>query len=74
MQKVDLIRRAHVCREGQDENQCRYLINQTCLKHHIDARQVIDFRVAKGTLVATGDHCEGLPLVRRNHATKEPAL
>lgn len=60
MPEPDPMRRMHVCREHQGPRQCRYLIAGKCLKHHIDAKSVIDFRVIKGTQTAFGDNCDGL--------------
>lgn len=57
----DPMRLANICKDGKGKLQCRYLISGKCLKHHIAAREVIDFREIKGTLTALGKGCEGLP-------------
>lgn len=53
------------CRPDAGRDACRYFLATAkrpprCLKHHRDARIVIDFRVAKGTMAACGDNCAGL--------------
>lgn len=52
------------CRPGQGAHCCRYLVMDRsgwlCVKHHQDARSVIEYRVASGTMTAIGDNCAGL--------------
>lgn len=74
MQKLDQIRMINICRVHQGARQCRYLINAACLKQHIYAKDVIDFRVIKGTQTAFGDNCDGVPFAGKTDATQEPAL
>lgn len=52
-----------ICKAGQGLVCCRYIgadaEGTACLKHDEDFRLAIDARVAKGTMIATGDNCEG---------------
>lgn len=58
------------CLIGHGAKCCRYLVadhsGMLCAKLKPDLKAVLDFRVGKGSMVARGDNCPGLPDIEKS--------